>query len=342
MSAYDSTWVFLTRWITHLCAPGFFFLMGAGIEWFAVSRRAVGWTEAAIARRIALRGFALFMTGQVFETPILFLQQSLAPPAVSLIRTTAPPPIDGSALYWGMITLSGLGMVMMSCAALLRLRPVVWLVVSALCVAATNTLLPVSGRPEGTWQAILLAPGLSQHLFVLYPMVPWLAGATAGLWFGRWWRSQRGGGERHVWMFGLALVVMGVTVRAAGGWGNIRLPRDPGLIEFLNNVKYPPSLVYWSMSLGIDLLLLALLVRLPNGFKSERSPLIVFGQTPLFFYVTHFYLLMLFGFVLFREAGSFADLYLMWVVTLVMLYPACSWYRKFKSRQSPESVWRLF
>jgi hypothetical protein len=37
-------------------------------------------------------------------------------------------------------------------------------------------------------------------------------------------------------------------------------------------------------------LLLALPIRLPAKVKSQHSPLIVFGQTPLFFYLAHFYL----------------------------------------------------
>lgn len=342
MSSYTSAAAFLTRWITHLCAPGFFFLMGAGIEWFAVSRRAAGWTESAIARRIAIRGFALFLAGQIFETPLLVIQTLLKPAAVQLSRVTAPPPNDGSALYWGMITLSGLGMVMMVCAALLRFRPAAWIAVSALCVVATNTLLPASGKPAGLWQAILLAPGLSQHVIVVYPVTPWLAGAAAGLWFGHWWRSQRGESTNRVLAAGVILVLIAVALRASGGWGNIRPPRDSSWIEFLNNVKYPPSLVFWTMSLGIDLLVLSLLMRAPEAWKSARSPLIVFGQTPLFFYIVHFYLFAAFGFTLFREAGSLTHLYLMWIVALVLLYPACVWYRGFKSAKPAESIWRMF
>ena len=37
MSAYTGAFPFLTRWITHICASGFFLLMGAGIYWFAAA-----------------------------------------------------------------------------------------------------------------------------------------------------------------------------------------------------------------------------------------------------------------------------------------------------------------
>lgn len=341
-SAYDSAFPFLTRWVTHLCAPGFFFLMGAGIYWFAASRREAGWTEAQTVRRTAMRGLALFLIGQLLENPVLFFQSMLKPAAVSLSKVTAPPPIDGSELYWGLITMSCLGLVMMVCAGLLKLPPWSWLVTSAICVFATNALLPASGKPGPLWQAILLAPGLSQHVFVVYPLAPWLAGAAAGLYFGYWWRSNPGVAEKRIWMLGTALVVTAIVLRAAGGWGNIRPPRDASWIEFLNNIKYPPSLVFWTMSLGIDLLLLDALRRLPDKWKAEASPLMVFGQTPLFFYLTHFYVLLVCGFVFFAEAGSLEQAYIGWALVLVGLYPACVWYRKFKMSKPRESLWRLF
>ena len=130
MSAYSSAFPFLTRWITHLCAPGFFFLMGAGIYWSAAGREG-GWSEAAATRHAVGRGFAILVTGLLLESPILYLQNLLKPAAVSLNRISAPPPNDGSALYLGLITLSGLGLVMIICGLLLRLRPWAWLLVSA-------------------------------------------------------------------------------------------------------------------------------------------------------------------------------------------------------------------
>jgi uncharacterized membrane protein len=330
MSAYTSVFPFLTRWITHTCAPGFFFLMGAGIYW------------SAAAGRTVKRGLVLLLLAQFLETPLLFLQPLLKPALVSLNQISAPPPNDGSALYWGLITVSGLGLVMIVCGLLLRLRPWVWLLASALCVVATNSLLPASGKPGPWWMTILLAPGLSQHLLVIYPVIPWLAGAAAGLYFGHWWRRNPSQASRRVWIVGAVLLLGGLALRAAGGWGNIRLPRDPGWIEFLNNVKYPPSLVFWTMFLGLDLLLLALLIRLPGQVLSERSPLIVFGQTPLFFYFAHFHLLALCGFVSFREAASLEGAYVVWVAALCALYPLCAWYRRFKMAKPRESLWRLF
>lgn len=342
MSSYTSAFPFLTRWITHLCAPGFFFLMGAGIYWFAASRQSTGWSPNDAVRRTALRGFAILLTGQLLENPVLFLQGLMKPAAVSLSKVTAPPPIDGSALYWGFITLSGLGAVMILCALLLRLPPWTWLATSAICVFITNTLLPADGKPGPLYQAILLTPGLSQHVFVVYPVIPWLAVAAAGMFFARWWRTQPATAEKRIWIIGAALLLLAIVLRAAGGWGNIRPPRDSSWIEFLNNVKYPPSLVFWSMSVGINLLLLALLIRLPERFKSESSPLMVYGQTPLFFYLAHFYLLMIGGFLFFKEAGSLEQAYLGWVIVLLATYPICAWYRKFKLSKPKESLWRMF
>lgn len=337
MSAYNSAFPFLTRWITHLCAPGFFFLMGAGIYWYSAGRGAGG-----AVRRTIIRGFTIFLIAQVFEAPLLMITSQLKPPEVSLNVITAPPPIDGSALYWPMITLSALGLTMMVCGLLLRLRPWAWLLVSALCVIATHSLLPASGKPGPWWATILLTAGLSQHILVVYPVIPWLAISAAGMYFAFWWGRNPERSSRNVWMIGVALLVIAIVIRATGAWGNIRLPRDSSWIEFLNNVKYPPSLVFSTMSLGIDLLLLALLVRLPAAVKSERSPLIVFGQTPLFFYVLHFYVLTACAFAFFREPASLEGAWGMWAVVLIALYPVCAWYRKFKMTKPRDALWRMF
>src|SRR5512139_3059913 len=53
---YTDPLAFLTRLITHLSAPGFFFLMGVGMFLFASARRKQGWSEWAILRFFLMRG----------------------------------------------------------------------------------------------------------------------------------------------------------------------------------------------------------------------------------------------------------------------------------------------
>ncbi len=341
ISTYDSTFAFVTRWITHLCAPGFFFLMGAGIYWFASSRQDAGWTAGQVARRTASRGLAIFLVGQIFEGPLVFIMSQLKAPLISLSHRVKPPANDGSSLIWAFITLSGLGLAMMLSSLLLRLRPAFWLLASAACVVATHSLLPADGKTGSIWLTILLAPGLSNHLVVSYPVLPWFALTALGMYFGYWWKTSPEARNR-VWLWGVVLISTGITLRAAGGWGNIVVARDASWIEFFNNVKYPPSLVFWTISVGVDLLLLAALMRLPEKLLSAKSPLMVFGQAPLFFYVTHFYVLAAIGLTLFPDAAPLEITYAVWLVLLGIMYPLCLWYRFFKMQKPPESLWRLF
>jgi hypothetical protein len=93
---------------------------------------------------------------------------------------------------------------------------------------------------------------------------------------------------------------------------------------------------------GLALRLLALLIRLAEKAKSSSSPLIVFGQTPLSFYIAHFYVLAACAFASFHEASSLEGGYLFWPAVLAAPYPAGARYRRFKISKPRESLWRLF
>ena len=79
---YDGVAAFLTRWLTHLCAPGFFLLMGIGLVWFAESRRAAGWSSQRITRFYVTRGATLLFIQHFIENPAWLLGILSADPAV--------------------------------------------------------------------------------------------------------------------------------------------------------------------------------------------------------------------------------------------------------------------
>jgi uncharacterized membrane protein len=56
----DDVLAFLTRFVTHLVAPGFFFLMGVDMALFTLSCRARDWTNRQIITHFLLRGRCSF------------------------------------------------------------------------------------------------------------------------------------------------------------------------------------------------------------------------------------------------------------------------------------------
>ena len=108
--------------------------------------------------------------------------------------------------------------------------------------------------------------------------------------------------------------------------------------------KYPPSLAYSCITLGTDLLLLALLATWKSGTVFQR-PLLAFGRTPLCFYIIHFFVIELFG-LLIRHAINKSGIELPWVIVvwlclLLIMFPICEKYGQFKRSQSEFSLWRF-
>jgi uncharacterized membrane protein len=65
----SDTLAFLTRFVTHFAAPGFFFLLGAGMVLLADARRRLSWSEGQIMRHLALRGVVLIALQLLVENP---------------------------------------------------------------------------------------------------------------------------------------------------------------------------------------------------------------------------------------------------------------------------------
>jgi uncharacterized membrane protein len=164
---------FLTRFVTHLAAPGFFFLMGAGMALFTISRRARDWTKRQIITHFLLRGALLILLQFLLENPAWDIGT------------------DSSSLdYFGV--LYALGGAMMIGSLLVLLPTTAVLPLSALLILTTEALLPAAPTNYATFptaQLLLYIPGFGDifvpQTLVLYPILPWLGVMGLGLCYGR-------------------------------------------------------------------------------------------------------------------------------------------------------------
>ncbi len=343
MPEYPGALAFLTRFVTHLCAPGFFFLMGVGMALFADSRGRLGWSEGRITRHLALRGVLLIGLQLLIENPAWFAGIFASQVRMETYGATAPGGSD--VIPWLLIgVLSSLGASLIVWSLLRRLPG--WAIAAVSLTAVLGTQLAVPGADQVATRypalvRLMMLPGLSDLWMVTYPVVPWLGLAGAGILFGR--LVGRDPRRAYGWALGtggLALLLF-AALRAAGGFGNLHPPAGEGWIAFLNVTKYPPSLVFVLLTLGIDLVLLAALRGREAALGRWGRPLVVFGRTPLFFYLAHIYLFLLAG-LLVREGTGYAGLYAAWLTGLLVLYPLCGWYGGFKARRPADSLWRFF
>ncbi|MCJ7716030.1 MAG: heparan-alpha-glucosaminide N-acetyltransferase domain-containing protein, partial [Anaerolineales bacterium] len=124
---YISPLHFLTRFVTHLSAPGFFFLLGLGMVLFVDSRRKKGWTEIEIKVHFLLRGLVLILFQFVINLSQVW---SLG---------NSPPP------FWYVGVLCALGAGMILCIPALDLKPGVLLLGAGLFFITLEMLTPNSG-----------------------------------------------------------------------------------------------------------------------------------------------------------------------------------------------------
>jgi uncharacterized membrane protein len=328
----------LTRLITHLCAPGFFFLMGTSMILFTDARREIGWPDRRITRFFAVRGLILIILQLLIENPAWALGT-----LSGASHTTRPPGGGGETVLLHFGVLYALGATMIFWSFLLRFSSAVFVSLSVIAILATQALTPgaaQAGVRYSPWLRVLMIPGQTGIWQVFYPFIPWLGLAGLGLAFGRLLRQNPDRAYRGALAGGAALLLLFGLLRTLGSLGDFHA-RGPGWTGFFNLTKYPPSFAFILLTLGLDLLLLSVLSRAATQLRTWGKPLVLFGSTALFFYLAHLYLYALMGFA-FPEGTSFRVMYLFWLLGLVLLYPACLAYRRFKERKAPESVWRFF
>jgi uncharacterized membrane protein len=324
---------FLTRWITHLCAPVFVLLAGAALALSLETRRdQPGQTAFIVKRGLLIAALDPLWMSLGFAAYHIFLLQVLYAIGVSMVAM-----------------------------AFLRRLPTKVLLAGAILIQVggewVGARLP-NPYPDGlhfdtsVWQtpityvasALLLNGGPVHprlHLICAYPLLPWLAIMMAGWVLGRWLIVTRGRPRQtralQLIAVGVALLVVFAVVRGIDGYGNWGLHRDSwALLQWLHVAKYPPSLSYTTLELGLGLGLLGLLLTADDS-RPRRwlAPLGVFGATALFYYLLHVHLLAIAQALLplDRNAHGLGKTYLAAIAVLLALYPLCARYQKYKSRR---------
>ena len=304
---------FVTRWITHICAPTFLFLAGTGLA-FTVSRQvASGDRPGAIDKYIVVRGLII----AAFELWIALTVAS-----------------DGKIIFQ---VLWGIGSAYVLMAPLRRLGDGAALALGLLLIATGELLVSVAGPDPALPIKLAVTGGVYGRLLIAYPTIHWLAILLLGWWWGRRLvRSPqaRTTAGRDLARAGVAALALFVVLRAIDGYGNMRLHRDSwALLQWLHVSKYPPSITYNALELGLMALIMAFMFRLAaNRTPRPNSLLMVLGQVPMFFYLLHFALLVqsarLFG--LEKKCGVGVS-YLGAAAVIALLYPLCRWYRGYKA-----------
>ena len=335
--------LFLTRWVTHFCAPVFAFLAGTG-AFLAGSR---GRTRGDLAAFLATRGlWLIFLEVTVIRLGLFF--DLVNPPVILTVLWSigASFVVLAGLVFLPSRVVGALGVLLIATHGLASFSP--------------NSETPAASRALG---ALLLRPGLlplpaGVTVLVGYPLLPWLGVVAAGYGFGEVIRLEPGRRRWVMWI--TALLAMTTTFVILRVWGVYGDPRPwttqatplVTTLSFVNCTKQPPSLLFVLMTLGPAITALAVIDRAGSRGPVGRA-LVTLGRVPLFFFFVHLFVIhglaVLSGLVrglpvawLFSPAAlgpppegwslSLPGIYAAWIVVLAILYIPCRWFAGVKAR----------
>jgi uncharacterized membrane protein len=331
--------LFLTRWVTHFCAPVFFLLTGTG-AYLSLRKK----SKAELSRFLFTRGlWLIFLELTILRCLGFQFNFDYHLTLVNVLWT----------LGWAMIVLSvfvhvpipvtaGFGIILIAGHNLLD------------SIQFSNPIWSILHSPN----FILNTPRYS--VFVAYPLIPWVGVTALGYSLGQIyaWKPLR----RRTFLLRAGLIPAAgfLILRFINIYGDpVRWSSQKSaaftVLSFLNTSKYPPSLLFLLMTLGPALIFLwSVDGHTPSLFR----PVMIFGRVPMFYFLLHIpvihlvavaacYLRYGHAYWMFESPTiaqfpftpppgwgfSLPAVYLFWACIVIALYPVCRRFADLKQRR---------
>lgn len=337
--------IFFTRFITNICAPTFSFL--AGVSAYMIGKRK---TKKELSVFLFKRGAWL-----------IFIELTIVNFAWYFdIHFSSP----------GLLVIWALGISMIFLALTIYIPQAYILVFSCLIIFCHNLLDNLHFKDSIFW-SILHEPSVFRfsetfRLYTDYSIFPWIAVMALGYYFGTFYDKTFNNIRRQKIfnLIGISALFLFFILRVTNVYGDhnpfiILDTSSKTLMSFLQVSKYPPSLQFLLITLGAAFLFLAnsenLKGKIVNFFCT-------FGRVPFFYYILHLYFIHLAA-MLYAQISGYGwramilndwlpelkhlkgfgvplwVTYLVWVGIILLLFPICKWFDKYK--QSHKEKWWL-
>ena len=329
--------LFLTRLITHFCAPGFVFL--AGISAYLWGRDQ---TRRDQFLYLFTRGIWLILFDAIIISPVWTLEFG----------------------RYSLGALWAIGSSMIALSLLVFIDRRIILTIGLIIIFGHDLFDHVKAADLGLYANIwhilheqgVLPFGLNGKVY--YPILPWIGIMAFGYGIGAYFYPSHGENRKFIGLLGLLCCVAFIVLRAINGYGDPNPWQEQpstimSVLSFLNVSKYPPSLLYCLFTLGPLMILLSATSSLRGSIAQK---IIVFGRVPFLFYFLHLYVGILGAILLaFLQGYDFTNFqqeqifrappkglglegsYLVWMCEVILLYPLCKWFADLKSRN--KSPW---
>ncbi len=339
--------IYVTRWLTHFCAPVFVFLAGTSAGLMADRK-----SPNQLAAFLFKRGLWII----VIEITILSTALTFSP--FNGVEQVGGQTILSFQVLWAI----GASMLVLALAQYLGGK--FCLVLGASIILGHNmldTIWPIGELFSGNnplWYALHTKASTNIGPFLLvfpYPVIPWIGVMLLGFGSAYLFKLPAKHRDKQLVHIGLLMMAAFFILRYIGVYG------DPNpwfiqahdlkatITDFFNVSKYPPSLLFLLITLGPMAILCAYADKTPEKIKTL---LVMFGRVPFAFYIAHFYLIRLISLLLAQYQGfetsqmmtyffffpegygvSLTWVYIVWGLVITLLYPLCKWVANMKAKR---------